>query len=220
MAKDILVFRDLTIRGKRGDLPKIRAALLDQVTIPWKHAEEREEEISSGSLNDDDVIMFSREQGNGIEAVGLLLWSRGDDYQVTNIVPRDVGQLGYEAYNAALNDFVERIAKPASQAVGFRIETTPERQSLTDWVSSDVAEALRRFSVLANKSTGSSHPSDRQRWFEFLFAAHGASEKLDADRLIRWLSEVENWPEDTAHDLAIQYELGLDLLKAYDENRM
>lgn len=219
MAKDILVFRDLVLRGGASSLSHIRKALLDQVAVPWSHAEEREKEISAGSVSNNDVVMFAREKGDGIEAVGLLLWSREAGYEVTSIVPRNVRELGFESYNAALQDFVSRVAEPASRIADFQIEMTPDRQSLRDWVSSDVAEALRRFSVLANKSTGSSHPSDRERWFEFLFLAHRSPKHLDTDRLIRWLVEVESWPEETAHDLAIQYELGLDLLKAYDRSR-
>ncbi|MDJ0448819.1 hypothetical protein [Methylocystis sp. JR02] len=219
MAKEMLVFQDLVLRANRGSLQAVRTALLDHTAAPWKHADEREKEISVHSAPGHDVVAFTREKGDGIEAVGLLLWSEGASYKVTNIVPRDVGELGFEAYNAALQDFVSRVVEPARQVASFQIAITPERQSLNDWVSSDMAEALSRFSSLANKSTGSSHPLDRQRWFAFLFLAHRSSEPLDTDRLMRWLVEVENWPEEKAHDLAIQYEFGLDLLKAYDSRR-
>jgi hypothetical protein len=69
---------------------------------------------------------------------------------------------------------------------------------------------------LANKSTGASHPKDKERWFEFLISAHRTSARLDADLLARWLSEAEGWPEDTAHALAIDYEFALGLLQKYD----
>ena len=87
---------------------------------------------------------------------------------------------------------------------------------LTHWTSEEAAAALNRFSVTANKSTGSSHPSDRCRWFEFIFAAHRAQGRLDSDILARWLAEVEDWPSEVANDLVIQYEFGIALLTEYD----
>ena len=100
---------------------------------------------------------------------------------------------------------------------GFEIEVTSNRQSLDDWLSVEAAAALRRFSVLANKSTGSSHPSDRERWVAFLIKAHQDERSFNSDLLMRWLVEVEGWPEEVADKLASQYEFGLDLLDQYDQ---
>ena len=75
---------------------------------------------------------------------------------------------------------------------------------------------LRSFSTLANKSTGSAHPLDEQRWFAFIIAVHKDGSPLDAGTLGRWLIEDEAWPEDSAHTLTIEYEVARSLLKAYD----
>ena len=83
-------------------------------------------------------------------------------------------------------------------------------------VSPAVAEALRRFSVLANKSTGASHPLDRDRWFDFILLAHRENAQLDASVLARWLSESEGWFEDCARDLAGEYERSRSLLTRYE----
>ncbi|AFK54015.1 hypothetical protein [Tistrella mobilis] len=166
-----------------------------------------------------DLIAFVREPGDGVDAVCLVLWSRDDAYEVTNIVPRDVGELGHQRYNAALQDFIARVARPAATAARFEIQTTSAQQGLNDWLPAAAADALRRFSATANKSTGSSHPSDRKRWFAFLLQAHRDAGSFDTDRLVRWLTEVEGWPDDKAHDLAIEYEFGLALLNEYDRTR-
>ena len=52
-----------------------------------------------------------------------------------------------------------------------------------------------------------------------LIAAHRTRASLDADRLARWLAEVEGWSDEAAHELAIDYEFGLGLLKQYDASR-
>jgi hypothetical protein len=36
---------------------------------------------------------------------------------------------------------------------------------------------------------------------------------------VRWLTEVEQWSGEKAHDLAGEYEFALDLLDEYDRNR-
>ena len=80
-------------------------------------------------------------------------------------------------------------------------------------------KAFRTFLLAANKSTGLAHPSDRERWFRFLIIAYKESIDLDSETLIRWLMEEERWPEDKAFELALNYEIGHELLNAYDHNR-
>lgn len=148
-----------------------------------------------------------------------MLWQEGSGYKVSNIVPRNVDELGITKYNAILRDFVARVAEPASRTGGFEIELSSSHQSLDDWLDADPAAALQRFSRLANKSTGAAHPMDRDRWYAFLIATHHASKRLDTDQLVRWLVEVERWSEDKAHELAIDYEFALGLLEQYDHSR-
>lgn len=164
------------------------------------------------------MIVFSRETSENYPAAGLTLWGTWDGYYVSNIVPAEISNLTYAQYNAILADFVDRIAGPAAPRFGFTVTRTEPRQSIEDWSSPDAALKLRRFSGGANKSTGSSHPADERRWFDFIIAAHRARGKLDASRLARWLHEIEGWGEDSAHDLAGEFEKSLALLQFYDEN--
>jgi len=217
--KKIEVFQDLLLRGPVSGRAALREALIAAASGPWRHSEEREQDIAEHAGADADVIVFEREEDADVDAVGLVLWSRDDSFEVTNIVPREVGELGQHRYNLALRDFVDRVAEPVVSQVGFTIELSSADQGLDDWLPAEAANALRRFSRAANKSTGSSHPMDRRRWFEFLFAVHRRQRAFDTDRLIRWLTEIENWPEETAHDLAIQYEFALELLDEYDRDR-
>jgi len=79
-------------------------------------------------------------------------------------------------------------------------------------MSAETATCLRNFSHLANKGTGSAHPSDRQRWNAFVLSAHETGSNLDASMLARWLMEVEDWPSEVAEQLAVEYEYGRELL--------
>lgn len=216
--KKIEVFQNLYLKS-RSSVSSVRTSILAQAQGPWHQDLEREEDIRDHTVDDEDVIVLVRDAFDDVDESGLVLWQEGMGYKVSNIVPRNVGELGITKYNAILRDFVTRIAEPAALAGCFEVELSSPHQSLDNWLDAEPATALRRFSRLANKSTGSSHPLDRDRWYAFLIATHHATKRLDTDKLVRWLVEVEHWSEDTAHELAIDYEFALGLLEQYDQSR-
>lgn len=216
--KSIEVFQNLNLKGHTS-ASAIRTDILAQVQPPWHHDQEREEDLRNHASDSEDVIVLVRDAFDNVDESGLVLWQEGGGYKVSNIVPRNVSELGIANYNAILRDFVARIAAPAASTGSFDVELTSPHQSLDDWLDAEPAAALRRFSRLANKSTGAAHPMDKERWYSFLIAAHYASKRLDTDQLVRWLVESEHWPEDTAHELAIEYEFAIGLLEQYDQSR-
>ncbi|HBP0660876.1 hypothetical protein ACSERK_16380 [Pseudomonas aeruginosa] len=213
--KPITVFQHLHLRGKTATA--MRSGILAQMGGSWRHDAEREEDLKQ-HMGDDDVIVLVRSAFDDVDESALVLWQEPDGYKVSNIVPRNVGELGIDKYNAILRDFVAQVAEPASRAGGFGVELTSPNQTLDDWLDAEPAAALRRFSRLANKSTGAAHPMDKERWYAFLIAAHRASKRLDSDQLARWLVEVEAWSAGRAQDLAIDYEFALGLLEQYDQS--
>ena len=209
------VFQDLHLRPKHGGR-SIRDAILSQVRKPWRHEPDKEKILQRAGLPSQDVIALARDSFNDIDESALVLWEESGSYHVANIVPARVGQLSILQYNTILQDFVERIVKLATMDGSFFFHLTPSQHSLEDWLGIDVANALRNFSYAANKSTGTSHPSDQERWFHFLIDAHRTSVALSPGDLARWFVEVHDWPEDTAHELAIEYEFARALLQKYD----
>ena len=216
--KKIEVFQDLHLKGTAA-LESIRSNLLAKVRLPWRHDLEREEDLRDHAGDDEDVIVFVRDVVDDIDEAALVLWQDGAGYKVSNIVPRNVGELGIRKYNAILCDFATRIAEAAAPAGGFSVELSSSYESLDDWMDSGPADALRRFSHLANKSTGATHPRDKERWQTFLIAAHRASRRLDTDQLERWLIEVDGWSGDPARELVLEYEFALGLLDQYDRSQ-
>jgi hypothetical protein len=212
--RSLEVFQDCALFDSPGGPPFIRDALLTNVVPPWRHNREREEEASKHTIGDADIMVFERAAADELPSGCLFLFSTPNGYEVSNIVPTNPGQLGYSKYNALLQNFVTLVVNPATERANFKVRLTAPHQSINDWVSSRTATALRQFSAAANKSTGSSHPLDRKRWLSFVISAHQETIRLDPSRLARWLHEADGWDEDSAHDLAIQYEFGLDLLDA------
>ena len=213
VADSIEVFQDLFLTCSNERRPHLREALLQHTKAPWRQDEELEKKIRHEGHN---FMAFEREYGDGLAASRLVLWEEAGGYKVTNIVPLENGELGVTGYNDVLNDFIDLIVRPTSEGSGFHVRITAREQSIQDWTSKEAADALHRFSGGANKFTGSGHPSDRKRWFEFLMSAYKVKNKLDPELLGRWLVEVEEWPPDVASRLIIQYEFGLDLLNEYD----
>ena len=137
-------------------------------------------------------------------------------FYVSNIVPREVGELGKDLYNEILKDFYSRVASEAAGTVGWSATMTGDDRPIESWLGENSAQLLMEFSGSASKATGSSHPLDAIRWRTLLISAHRAQAKLDATRLAEWLSG-QGWTEERAAELAIEYEQSRDLLSAYDE---
>jgi hypothetical protein len=218
MSKTLEVFRDLYLRGPQEKRKDLRAALMNAAGGRWRVDLERSEEVAKGAITTDDVLLFRTQATEAYPEAGLTLWEHEDGYYVPNIVPLETGQLTHAQYNAILEDFIKEIASDTAPQIGFIISTTRGHQTIEDWVPEDAAEKLRRFSGAANKSTSASHPSDEKRWFDFIVSVHRSGAYLDADRLARWLYEVDGWDEESAHSLAARFEGAVALLKFYDEN--
>lgn len=214
--RSLEVFQDLTLTSTSGGTSAVREALLSVIRSPWRHAQAREAEGRRYST--EEMIALERDASNGFPAIGFfLVASTPQAYRVANIVPRESGELGIRLYNHILQNFVASF-EAAFAGANIAISVTSPQQSLADWMSEGSARLLQRFSSCANKSTGTGHPLDRERWIEFLISAHG-DPRDSGDLLLRWLTEVEGWPEDGAFELVRDYELARDLLRTYDSQR-
>jgi hypothetical protein len=209
----IQVFQDLHISGGAAlGHPGLRDALIGLAQPPWSH-------LKDGASGEQKSLMFKREASEDVKAAVVALWLTRDGYKVSNVVPVEVGQLGYAEYNRVLNAFLTEIAEPAAHQVGYTLSLSEPDLPISAWLGAVGADALRRFSAAANKSTGSGHPADEKRWMEFLIEAHRHDAKLDGSTLRRWLIEAEQWPDSIAERLTAEYDFALDLLKQYDKSR-
>jgi len=203
------VFRDLYIRLNGAKVEDLIEQFTAQCGDHWHRALDREKD--AGSIGE-KAFSFEHTAGDGLERAGLSLFQKeGDTWYVPNIIPLDRSELSHDQYNKILENFLDTIVRPSIAGLPVTAELTGDVLFLKDVVGEDVAALLRKFSVLANKSTGSSHPCDRNRWFDFLIAVQRKRIPLDSDLLIHSLVE-DAWSEDRAHDLAIEYEFAIGLL--------
>lgn len=149
-----------------------------------------------------DAALFLIEHGNGI-------------ITLANIIPRDVSELTIEEYNNILDDFYQKNILPFALSEGYLCEKSSGTTALQDIVCHQTADALIAFSSGANKETGSAHPCDKTRWYDFIISVHNNHDQLDTYFLKRWLVEEGGWSLDKAMDLVIEYEMEIGLLKRY-----
>jgi hypothetical protein len=210
----LLTFRDLDIEAPAPTLRQLGDQL--ETTLPatrWERDRKKEADMTAAISGADQAIVFIRKPDADLPGGSLSLVVTADEARVGNVVPLKLGQLTMAEYNAILEDFLTSGLQPLAAKLGLRLQTTAGIRPITDWLSEAAAEKLRRFSVAANQSTGSSHPSDYKRWLSFIIQAHRDGCALNAPLLRRWLQEVEHWPEDQAASLASEYDFGRDLLK-------
>lgn len=141
---------------------------------------------------------------------------RQDDqnYLVTNIVPLEEGRLEEDQYNAILQDSRQQVLLKVPTDVPVSLVWGSEELKLEELMPAEAFRSLKAFSSAANRSTGSAHRLDQERWFAFIFGLHrsGKAKNLDAETLERWLIEVEGWPAQWAGKLSIEYEQAIALL--------
>lgn len=211
------VFRELTVRGLSPALDGLGDAIQQNLPAHWRRDKAKEQE-NALMFGDKSLLVFERDGSGGLPAAGVAMLTEGEMAEVINIVPLEKSQLSAREYNAILVEFTNSAIRPATVALDIKYVLTDDKKPFTAWVSPAAGEALQRFSVLANHGTGSAHPLDRERWFEFLLYCHRDRCELDTDMLQRWLVDKGQWSSERASDLATEYEFGRGLLKFAERN--
>ena len=212
-------FKDLDITGPVEQLDALVDAVSTNLPADWHRDPGVEAFLAKGDREWKDAsFAFSRDaKGSDPKTVLFLVRERRRLY-VSNIVPHD-GELSMAQYNRVLDEFADMLRTHVSSDSQLTMGVSSEDVTITDWVSDEAAELLQRFSTVANKSTGSAHPRDFERWADFLIQVHREGSTLYSHSLKRWLVEELDWPPDRAGKLAMEFEFARDLLQAYDRSR-
>ena len=214
------VFRDLFLRGD----PERLLATMDEVerllSDGWSRDAEAERTLRAMALRGGLTYCFACERREHRPAAAVFLTQKEEGlFYVPNVVPRDRRELSHDEYNGLVAEFCDRFVRPAADRTGVHVELTDTQADLSRWLSPAAAQKLLAFSRAANRSTGSSHPSDQDRWMDFIVAAHRDGSRLDAHTLRRWLTVVDSWPPEVAQRLALEYEFGKEVLAFSEGHR-
>lgn len=209
------VFQDLCIYNPSN--LKLAEALNPEASSLWHRSPKTEENIRNNGGDSLNLVVYKREESCDIRASLLVFHVNEDSWKVANIVPDQIDSLGVKSYNDVLNDFVEHVLRPVAEKENILWNLTKRQQTITDWTSIEAAEALRTFSGLANKSTGSSQPADACRWREYLIADHVAGSTMTESQFRWWLINVHEWSPHTADSLVSEREQAREILRDYDK---
>ena len=213
------IFRELFLRGERERLIAAAEAIEPALSDGWKRDREVEGRVRTMGGDRPEYCFTCFRSADRQAALVFLTEQELGVFYVANVIPDETGQLSHGEYNAILEEFYERFVRPCTEQAGVQAELTPAQVDLEYWLSPPAARKLRLFSAAANRNTGSSHPSDRDKWMDFVVAAHHERSSLTASLLHRWLIEVDGWPSEVADRLASEYESGRELLGFADGRR-
>lgn len=200
------IFKDLEI-GFQGTLEELADLIKVDLVENWKRAEEHD--VDDGIL-DYPLICFQYNGPLVDQTASLFITVKEQGmFYVPNIVP-EKKYLTKDEYNRILDSFYENIQGTLEKGIES-INLSDDEILFEEIVPEDIQKAFFAFSRLANKSTGSTHPLDKKRWFDFICLVHGKRFEMDHDLMQSKLVE-EGWSEDRAFDLIIEFEFGIGLL--------
>jgi hypothetical protein len=211
-------FVDIEVHGAYDKLRQLPTKIENDLDSGWSR-DHKAEERGKSWFNDYPVFAFSCRQTKDHPGATLILaFSDETKVYVPNIIPKEERSLSYKEYNSIAKNFYKRFVQPVAGDLDLDSNVSEESRPMDEYASETTLSKLRHFSDMANKTTGSSQPNDRQRWLAFIVSAHQRDPELNSDILSRWLQEKGGWPEDKATDLAIEFEFGRDLLEEYDQS--
>jgi len=187
--------------------------LLEAVEAPqWRRNHDMEKDIRGAGS---DMYCFDfTPTVDTIAVPAAHVWLAANDegtaVYVPNIIPIGKSELTVTEYNAVRDRFFEDVVAEAIE--GRLVHLSKVDIDVDDVMSEETAKALKTFSAAANKSTGSSHPMDQKRWFDFIIKCFKNDDRVGPDFVGNWLTE-QGWDERHIRELRSEFEQGLSLLR-------
>ena len=226
------IYKELSFVGDKPAFDEFKRIAPSFASGDWKYAK-------SDRMRDYIAFDYIGKQVDKAEVsiyYGLNSWRAGI-LKVGNIVPLQKNQLSIDEYNAVLDLFYEEIIAPNSSKLKGITIIGPETDEFDPlkYISKEALDKLERFCNWANKSTGSSHPSDEERWFDFIVQTVDDDQTFDFDTLFRFLMDEDYWgkkdpsfigvmgrfawDEEHAGELATEYDNYVRFLKYYKDKK-
>jgi hypothetical protein len=226
-------FRELYFKGTPKQLSEFIAQIGEYTTSDWKLPDKTERWK--------DYVFFDY-TGVLVEKARVSIYIGGNEIEkgsinVGNIVPMTKNSLTVDEYNAVLMQFYEDVIKPYKES-GTELEISQPSDDIFNplsVISEDALAKLKRFCGAANKSTGSSHPCDQERWFDFICQTVDDDKMIGSDTLANFLQDEVYWgeppegfigvmggyawDEEHAYELASEYESLSSVLCYYKRTR-
>ncbi|WP_230399232.1 hypothetical protein [Novisyntrophococcus fermenticellae] len=228
------VYKELSFVGNKPGLDNLAKNIYTVFPVNWIKPK------SNQMLKDYILADYVGNQAPHAEVsiyYGKDTWRDGY-VKVCNIVPLQKNQLTIEEYNQLLDLFYNDIAKVYGQTHDDIKVVGPSSGQFNplDYISDAALKKLTLFCNATNKSTGSSHPCDEERWFDFICQTVDDGRVFDYDTLFKFLQDEEYWgkkengflgvigqfawSEENAEELASEYDNYVRILQYYKNTRL
>lgn len=226
------IYRELYFRGTSEQLSKFVEEIGEYAVGDWTLRER------SGQWKE---YLFFDYKGEEVDNACVSIYVGNEictqELNVGNIIPMVKSKLSVDEYNDILLKFYNDVIKPYKES-GTELnisKPTDDTFNPTSVISEVALRKLTTFCNSANKSTGSSHPYDRDRWFDFICQTVDDGKIFDYSTLASflqdenyWGNKPDNfmgvmghyaWDEEQAYKLASEYESFCDILQYYKNKR-
>lgn len=227
------VYKELNFVGNKEALDELSREIYNVFPLNWVKSEDNE--LSKKYILADYI-------GNAVPKAEVAIyyddniWREGY-IKVNNIIPLQKNELSIEEYNKILDLFYKDIVEPyCKKHTNIKIEgPTSDKFDPLNYISQEALDKLILFCDSANKSTGSSHPCDQERWFDFICQTVDDGMMFDYDTLFEFLIDESYWgkkesgflgvmghfawDEEMAERLASEYDRYVEIVKYYKNTR-
>lgn len=224
-------YRELYFKGEVSELKKFVKDIKNYAIGNWEAKNEK---------NFGEEYLFFDYVGDNISKARVCIHLgriQEGELKVGNIVPLEKDELKITEYNNILLKFYEEVIEPYKNCGTDLVIDSPSDDKFNplDVISEKALKKLEAFCNGANKSTGSSHPCDRERWFDFICQTVDDSRMIDASTLATFLKDEDYWgnkpdgyigvigkyawDEDKAYELALEYESLCEIIEYYRRSR-
>ena len=207
---------ELSIKGPDAEIVAFVERLKLYSSDAFRFSEIREDNV----IRDGYYVEFLAKRSVDYRSRVILIWDE-EGLRMCNVIPKTVSFLELEQYNSVVRHFYEDVIVH-TQSQELNISITKEENSIQDLISAPSYQALVLWEELCNKNSPTSHPNDRERWFDFISELFINGDHLSLSDFRNWLIDDKGWYYDanddddrTFLDLELELEFGLDLLAHY-----
>ena len=225
-------FRELYFRGSEGELNNFISEIGNYANGNWQ--------LRSKTDDTEEYLIFDY-NGEAVDRASVFIYLKNrvdkGELHVGNIIPHEKNSLTVEEYNDILMKFYEDVIESykCSHSILNIIGPTSDEVDITNIITCKALDKLKAFCNMANKTTGSSHPCDKERWFDFVCQTVEDGTIISTDTLAEFLKDETYWgsrpdgfmgaigkfawDEEHAYKLANDYENLTSILQYYKETR-
>jgi hypothetical protein len=205
-------YRELYFKGTPKQLSQFIAQVEKYAVGDWKLVKQSERWK--------DYLFFDY-TGNLIDKARVSIYV-GDkiiegELKVGNIIPAEKNELSVDEYNTVLLRFYNDVINPYKES-GTELSILPPSNDIFDPTSVISKAALKKLEVFcssANKSTGSSHPCDQERWFDFICQTVDDGKMFGYSTLASFLQDESYWGREPHGFIGVMGGYAWDKEQAY-----